>query len=84
MSLPGVILVGKDPQGKTLGTRIGRIDLSGSDGGQVIRRSSVNAKHVMTVGSVSPEHAALRAHSDAPTTADLGRCSGATPDGTSW
>ena len=69
-----MILVGKDPQGETLGTRIGRIDLSGPDGGQVLGISSVDPRHVITVDTVSSEHPRPKAVSGELMNKDLDCC----------
>ena len=61
-------------------TRIYRIDLARSRGGQVIGRSPFGAKRVIPFGGVSQEHTRPRVDSGELTTEDLGRCSGANPD----
>ena len=50
-----MVPVGTEPQGDTVGTRINGIAAARPDGGQVIGRSSVDAKHENTVDGVSRE-----------------------------
>ena len=84
VSLPDVTLLGKEHQGETMGTRIGRLDAVRSGDGQVIERSTGDSKHVIAVGSVSRAHTRRMADSGELTTVDLDRCSGTTLDRSSW
>ena len=73
--------VGRVPDDETMRTRIVVIDLACPSGCQVIGKSSLDAKHVITVDSTSREHAGLRRESGELTPEDLGHAGDTTLDG---
>ena len=81
VSFPDMILVGKGPQGETLRIKIDGTAVARSEGGQIIGRSSADAKYVIAVDSVSRHHARLKVDGGELTIEDLGSMNGTTLDG---
>ena len=67
------IPAGKGPQGETLGTRINRTAVARPDEGQVIGRSSIDARFVIAVDIDSQGHARVGVDGGELTIPDLGR-----------
>ena len=81
VSFPDMILVGSGPQGETLRIKIDGTAVARSEAGQLIGRSSANAKYVIPVDSVSRHHARLKVEGGELTIEDLGSMNGTTLDG---
>ena len=81
VSFPDMILVGTGPQGETLRIKIDGTAVARSEAGQIIGRSSADAKYVIPVDSVSRHHARLKVDGGELTIEDLGSMNGTTVDG---
>ena len=76
-----VILFGEGPDGQELRIKVNGRALAQSDAGQVIGRASADADYVITLDSVSRQHARLRVEGDSITIEDMNSLNGTIVDG---
>lgn len=80
-SFSDVILTGEGPDGEELRIKVNGSALAQSDAGQLIGRASADADYVITLDSVSRQHARLRVEGDSMTIEDMNSLNGTSVDG---